>query len=76
MDGYAAVLEERIAAFGESAVTDEMVNRFLSWHPPIDFAPDGGISFKAPPDIQQWPSGTNLLNALQARDMLKQVLGA
>ena len=25
---------------------DEMVNRFLGWKLPKDFAPDGGISFK------------------------------
>ena len=26
-------------------VTDAMVNRFLSWKLPDDFAPDGGIVF-------------------------------
>lgn len=67
--GYA--LKERLAG-----PTDAQVNGFLSWHPPVDFSPDGGISFKPSPEISQWPSGTNLLNAQQARDMLKQVLGS
>lgn len=79
MDGYAAVLEERIAAFSEApaskVVTDEMVGRFLSWRPPADFSPDGGILFNAPTRLADWPSGTNLLNAPQARQMLQQVLG-
>lgn len=61
---------------------DEMVNRFLGWKLPKDFAPDAGISFKpatlpsTPMNYEgYWPVGTNLLNADQARDMIKHVLG-
>src|SRR3954462_8021508 len=60
-----------------SPVTDEMVNRFLSWPLPKDFAPDCGIKFsppKTPHPIGYWPIGTNLLTADQARRMLEHVL--
>jgi len=53
-------------------VTDEIVNRFLSWPFPKDFAPDGGIGFT--PLAHSWPTGTNLLMAHQARAMLEHVL--
>jgi hypothetical protein len=67
-------------------VTDEMVNRFLSWKLPDDFCPDGGVSFSktvGTMDGQRdrkemgpawWPVGTNLLSAEQARAMLTHVL--
>lgn len=60
-------------------VTPEMVNRFLGWKLPENFSPDGGVSFVKPfvvPAYQKahWPSGTNLLNAEQARAMLEYVL--
>jgi hypothetical protein len=60
------------------AVTKEMVDRFLSWRLPKDFSPDNGISFK-PIDhphglTHLWPTGTNLLNADQAKAMLEHVL--
>lgn len=56
---------------------DELVNRFLAWKLPADFGPDGGVSFSAayPPASPHWPSGTNLLTAQQAKDMLTHVLG-
>lgn len=62
-------------------VTDEMVSRFLTWRLPENFAPDAGISFKriyneaSPygPSVHE-PTGTNLLNAQQARAMLEHVL--
>lgn len=57
---------------------DEMVNRFLAWKLPDDFHPDGGVKFDRPPypfPAPQWPSGTNLLTAQQAKDMLTHVLG-
>jgi hypothetical protein len=61
-------------------VTDEMVNRFLCWKLPQDFAPDCHISFKLPDPIlnpnPSWPVGTNLFSAEQARAMLEHVLGA
>lgn len=59
-------------------VTNEMVDRFLAWRLPVDFAPDGGIRF-APgnhPDAltHLWPTGTNLLTATQAREMLEHIM--
>jgi len=54
-----------------SVVTDEMVNRFLSWKLPADFNPDGGVSKRE----GAMPVGTNLLTAVQARAMLEHVLG-
>ncbi len=56
---------------------DELVRRFLAWKLPADFGPDGGVSFSAayPPASPHWPSGTNLLTAQQAKDMLTHVLG-
>jgi hypothetical protein len=60
-------------------VTDEMVNRFLSWRLPKDFAPDCGVSFKPinHPDAltHLWPVGTNLFTAVQVKAMLEHVLG-
>jgi hypothetical protein len=66
-------------------VTDEMVNRFLSWKLPEDFHPDAGISFSplfnveynaklGIPPARHQPIGTNLFNADQARAMLEHVL--
>lgn len=49
-----------------------MVDRFLGWKLPKDFAPDGGISFK---ESAWWPVGTNLLTADQAKEMLQHVAG-
>jgi len=56
-----------------------MVDRFLSWPLPIGFSPDCGISFDgrgkdARGYEKQWPVGTNLLSAEQARDMLEHVV--
>lgn len=59
-------------------VTDEMLTRFLGWPLPKDFAPDCGVSFDGRKDDdfnknKTWPTGTNLLNAAQARAMLEYV---
>lgn len=57
-----------------------MANRFLSWKLPSDFAPDGGISFKAEfneytaTPMRHEPTGTNLFNAKQAEDMVRHML--
>lgn len=63
-----------------------MVSRFLQWKIPVDFAPDGGISFKAEYNVE-WnakhgrapdrhePVGTNLFNAVQAEAMIRHLLG-
>ena len=63
---------------------DKMVNRFLCWKLPADFAPDCGISFKRESDYEHpefgrnkyEPTGTNLLTAEQAQKMFEYVLGA
>lgn len=60
-------------------VTDEMVSRFLSWKLPKEFFPDAGVSFSPTnPDGYEkpglWPTGTNLLHAGQAREMLEHVI--
>lgn len=51
---------------------DLLVDRFLRWPLPRDFAPDGGISFTRIPNHQ--PVGTNLLTADQARGMIDFLL--
>jgi hypothetical protein len=58
---------------------DQMVDRFLCWGLPDDFAPDCHISFDrdaAKFNQHSWPSGTNLLTAAQARQMFEHVLNA
>lgn len=58
----------------------DMVNRFLAWPLPKDFAPDGGISFErvsnkgTPHEYERHPSGTNLLTATQAEEMVRFML--
>lgn len=61
-------------------IIDEMVSRFLGWKLPANFAPDAGMKF-VPGPLQQpggqyWPSGTNLLDATQARQMFEHCLPA
>ena len=77
MDGYAAVLEERIAAFTapQGHHLGALVDRFLSWPLPDNFSPDAGVYFKPPSHMANWPTGTNLLTAEQAKAMLQHVLG-
>ncbi len=57
---------------------EQAVTRFLSWKLPKDFHPDDGVVFIPTKgrgyDSPYWPYGTNLLNAQQARDMLRYVL--
>lgn len=56
-------------------VTQEMVDRFLAWTLPKDFAPDAGIKFtpsKTHPDAR--PIGTNLFTDVQATEMLEHIL--
>lgn len=67
------------AAEAGRVVTNEMVDRFLCWKLPQDFAPDAGISFKAeynectPHPRRHVPIGTNLFHAGQAKAMLEHV---
>lgn len=56
---------------------DQMVDRFLCWELPDDFAPDCHISFDrdaAKYNQHSWPDGTNLLTATQARAMIEHML--
>lgn len=59
---------------------DYMVNRFLSWKLPENFNPDGGISFTKffnthlPNPSRYEPSGTNLLDYQQARQMVLHMI--
>lgn len=70
----------------KEALVKKMVNRFLSWKLPEDFAPDCGISFEreynveymasqGKPQMINEPIGTNLLNADQAKAMILHMLG-
>lgn len=57
----------------------EAVNRFLGWKLPKDFHPDCGITFKAPEKhhdslYEDWPVGTNLLTAEQAKIMFEHCI--
>lgn len=59
----------------------KMVDRFLGWKLPEDFAPDCHIHFDRDATHQWggypngWPIGTNLLNADQAKAMILHMLG-
>jgi len=58
---------------------NQMVDRFLCWKLPADFAPDCGISFDGRKDDEwnknkTWPVGTNLLTAEQAKQMFMDVM--
>lgn len=60
-----------------------LVDRFLAWKLPEDFAPDCGISFKRESDYEHpqfgrtkyEPVGTNLFTAVQATAMFEHLLG-
>lgn len=65
----------------DDKIVKEAVDRFLGWQFPDDFHPDGGIQFTrydlSKPGIgKQTPVGTNLLNAQQAEEMIRYILGA
>jgi hypothetical protein len=53
-----------------------MVDNFLSWRLPDDFAPDCGVEFNPVPHptADMWPTGTNLLNAEQAHEMISHII--
>lgn len=62
-----------------------MVDRFLAWKLPEDFSPDAGISFEPEynvewnaqegrPPSRHEPTGTNLFDATQAREMVLYML--
>jgi hypothetical protein len=72
-----AAATERMAIAQEEAnkkvVTARMVDRFLQWKLPTGFAPDCGIYYVE--DSIRQPTGTNLLTATQAKEMLEFILG-
>ena len=54
-----------------------MVERFLGWRLPKDFNPDNGISAQRPnyhPTVEWAPVGTNLLDAVQAEEMVRYMV--
>lgn len=67
-------LKPHIGPFIEvQAVTDAMVDRFLSWRLPASVCADGCATN---PNYPHPRSGTNLLNADEARQMLEHVMVA
>jgi len=73
---YAADLRARKAGVPD---VEDMVNRFLGWRLPDDFAPDAGISFDPGPTQllpHCWPTGTCLFTAAQAEQMIRHMLAA
>ena len=69
---YFFTAEQAVSGFNSA-----MIDRFLCWKLPKDFMPDAGISFS--PSVMyespHWPSGTNLMHAGQAKEMLEHVVG-
>ena len=58
---------------------EHMVQRFLMWRLPEDFHPDNGVSFArevngGPRPPAWWPVGTNILNAEQAKAMVRHMV--
>jgi hypothetical protein len=57
-----------------------MVNRFLGYRLPESFRPDGGVTFEkfgnkgTPHQYTREPSGTNLLDADQATEMVRHMI--
>jgi len=57
-----------------------MIDRFLGWRLPENFNPDGGISFVStgntgtPHEYKHNPTGTNLLDATQAEEMIRYMV--
>lgn len=62
----------------EDPSVKRMVDRFLRWKLPEHFRPDCGISFtpaRYDNDKRvQWPTGTNLLDANQAEEMVRHMI--
>lgn len=92
-DYVAKLLEAFATSLPVARVPDvkSMVDRFLGWKLPNDFAPDGGVTFNRHYNTlvngkvtecertygdTWWPIGTNLLTAEQAEQMFSYVLAA
>lgn len=61
------------------ALVEHMVQRFLMWKLPKTFAPDAGVIFspsysEEPMRSRHWPTGTNLLNYPEAKEMVLHML--
>lgn len=56
-------------------ILDKLVDRFLGWKLPDTFGPDCYISFDRDTANKNngWPVGTNLLTAIEAKEMLKYI---
>ena len=53
----------------------QAVSRFLGWKLPDDFMPDGGVSYEKTTNSPNWKTtGTNLLTATQAEEMIRYIL--
>lgn len=76
---YAETCEQTAQRAGDAQI-NHMVDRFLGWNLPEDFSPDAGISFEptynkgTPYEARHRPIGTNLLNADQAKAMVRHML--
>lgn len=63
----------------DSRQIKHMVDRFLTWKLPADFAPNGGINLdlryadQSVEELAPWPVGTNLLTATQAAEMIRHL---
>ena len=65
----------------DDVLMNEMIDRFLSWPIPESFSPDHYISFdrnaaialRARTNGVSWPTGTNVFNAGEARQMLEHI---
>jgi hypothetical protein len=70
LEGELARLRER-----KKISVGAMVDAFLGWKLPIEFSPDAGISFDGEYG-KKWgmPTGTNLLHAGQAQQMVEHIL--
>lgn len=71
-DGYVTKDHYKRRKNMEKKMIDKMVDRFLCWKLPADFAPDCGISFDSH-NGQCEPVGTNLFTAEQAKRMFEHV---
>lgn len=77
MTGF-PVREDRPNA--KEALIKQMVDRFLMWKLPENFSPDGGVTFTKVVNPgtayahTNRPSGTNLLSATQAEEMIRYLM--
>jgi hypothetical protein len=60
----------------DAAQIKHMVDRFLGWRLPENFAPDGGVSYTPPSYAAQvgMPTGTNLFSATEAEAMVRHMV--